>query len=360
MKKFTLLVAALAISLVTFADGAKITFANPVMVDGFRLRFSVPADKNNYQAVRITMVDIQNANQKLVFDIKKNENNSNVDKSDFVFGSDEKEITGSFFGISTIPFEINYSVSENTISDYLGNVVYIVEKSFDGSTWTGFESGKVYVSMEIVGKTGDATFNLLSISNQTFTGRTKKDQIIPQIFYDPITNVNFGDVMVLLPASAYDILSEVVEFNLTVYTPSGKKLLTKADPTQRYEFEIEEYGGYKIEYFVKDSAGNDNKYMPDILIVNVYDKVPPVITVSGSVPSLVSVGKSFSIPSATIKDNASENIELKVWIIEPSGSMVEVKQSYTPKTVGKYTLVYFASDDSGCTTFLTFEIKVGR
>ena len=100
--------------------------------------------------------------------------------------------------------------------------------------------------------------------------------------------------------------------------------------------------------------------MPDILIVNVYDKVPPVITVSGSVPSLVSVGKSFSIPSATIKDNASENIELKVWIIEPSGIMVEVKQSYTPKTVGKYTLVYFASDDSGCTTFLTFEIKVGR
>jgi len=342
------------------ADGGKITFVNPVIVDGFRLRFSVPADKNAYQAIRVTLVDTQNAKQKLVFDVKKNDKNLTVDKSDFVMGADVKEIAGSFFGISTIPFEINYSVSENTISDYLGNVVYIVEKAYDGSAWTGFESGKVYVSMEIVGKEGDSAFNLLSISNQTFTGRTKKDLIIPQIFYNPIINVNFGDMMTIQPAVAYDILSEVVEFNVTVYTPSGVKLLTKADPTKSYEFKVEEYGAYKIEYFVKDSAGNDNKYMPDILIVNVYDKIQPEITLNSTVPSLVVVGKSFSIPKAVITDNANDSVTLKVWIIEPNGTMVEVGSSYTPTSVGKYQLVYFASDNSGCTTFLTFEIKVGR
>jgi hypothetical protein len=342
-------------------NNAGVTFANPLCAVGFSLRFSIPVENNAFKAVRITLQDSENVAQKLVFDVEKNENES-ADWSKFVCGDVVKEISGSFFGVTAIPFEINYDVERAVLTDYSGNVVYIVEKAANGNEWQGFESGMIYVSMEFVDKSGDAAINLMALSNQTFSGKTRKDTIIPQIISTTVTGVEYGEDIVIKPASAYDILSKVTKFTLTVVSPKGEKLLDQVNPEVEYRIKAELYGGYRIDYYVEDSAGNNNKYIPTSIMVNVYDRELPVITVKGAVKDLVEIGKAFKIPSATVSDNETKDISLLVWIIEPNGRMVNVTKlkSYTPTNLGKHVLTYYACDESGCVTIESFDIIVGR
>ncbi len=345
-------------TVVATQDNAGVAFVNPVLCEGFSLRLFVPADKNQYSALRVSLVDSVDVNAKLVFDITKNEDET-ASWSKFICGDVTKEIAGSFYGTSSTPLEINYDQTTQSIVDYAGNTVYIIEKAHNQSSWKGFTSGKLYVKIQLIGVEGASAFDLMSISNQTFSKNAKKDMIIPQIIAPEIATVSFGGTMVIKPAYAYDILSEVTKFTLTVYSPEGEKLLNAVDPTKEYEINVNQYGAYRIEYYVEDSAGVNNKYMPTTSIVNIYDVEKPVIKVKSLPVKTAKVGSEITIPKATVTDNATDDISLKVWIVEPSGFMVEVSGKYKIKCAGKHKLVYFASDDYGCTAMESFEIIVG-
>lgn len=351
-------------------SGATVSFVNALPADGFNVRFSVPGGKNGFESLTITLVDSVNPEEKLVMTIVKEvapegtEDYKYVDESAIWVNGIEREILGSFHNISNNPFDISYDNDSHILTDYVGNTITTVSEKEDGSKWSGFTSGKVYMSMTFNGVESDSMIALSMICGQAF-GSAASDRSEPSVILPVAQPAEYGEKLIIPAANAYDVLSKLTEFKVTVVAPSGKVLLDGVDATVDYELDVTEYGNYDVKYYVEDSSGNKTgSYGIQGYIVTIRDKVPPTLTITGEVPTSIKAGTEFVAPSAILADNrVGGSATLTIWWILPSGRMIKadadgkISAEYTA-TKGDYKLVYYGIDVDGYTATQNFTVTV--
>ncbi len=327
--------------LVATGAGAKATFVNPLSVNGFELNFSPNKEKNGYDGIRVLIQDIANLNQKIVIEIMKSSDETSVNSLLTINGV-EGQLQGSFYAGSNVPFVLNYDYQTHAFADYSGKIVGYARNA-DGTAWTGFDSGMVYVSYELINPVAnEAILHLGGIANHTLGVSASKDGVAPYITMGAINKVvEFGDTVTLAPAFAFDVLGDVASFTMSLKTPSGKLLLTENDPTKVSTFKVDEYGSYTLTYKAVDGNGKSKQITFNI---NVFYNVKPTLSYSGEMSTTAKAGKSVTLPKITV-GGTNEATKLSVYIMQPNGSRVKVEGdsvTFTQKGLNKLTHRFFA------------------
>ena len=86
--------------------------------------------------------------------------------------------------------------------------------------------------------------------------------------------------------------------------------------------------------------------------------IPPVITVSGSIPKKAALGSVFTPPAASATDNPDGEIAVTVSVIDPDGAEALSGGSATFDKYGVYAVTYTAVDSDGNETSVSYRITV--
>ena len=97
-------------------------------------------------------------------------------------------------------------------------------------------------------------------------------------------------------------------------------------------------GSYTVTYNVMDTAGNAATEVTRTVNVVVPDTVPPVITLLGDNPQIITTGTAYTELGATATDDVDGDI---------SGSIVIDSSAVDTSTDGSYAVTYDVSDSSG-------------
>lgn len=142
---------------------------------------------------------------------------------------------------------------------------------------------------------------------------------------------------------------------MSVITPSGAYIYQNV-ASRACTVDFTEYGRYRVSYTIADNGGKGQSrtytYIFDCL-----DKEPPQIMLDGDYDKEYKAGKEITVIGAQATDNTSD-ITLTVLLYNQS-TMV-----YTPTKIGdnlklaagKYTIVYYATDENG--NFATQKIDI--
>ncbi len=341
--------------LVATSNSAKAYFIAPISDKVLDINIVPDNEKSNYTAVRVNIVDTVNPAQKVVLDITKQD--SGDESIVALNGVDAGKIAGSFSSKST-PFVIKYNYETGAFHDYNNNVFCYAETA-EGNKIVGFDSGLVYVSFELVGaSTSDSGSSLFinSIGGQIFSSSIYDgDYTEPSLSVKNNRTFAYGKEAVIKPAFAYDILSSLAEFKLTVKSPSGVVILDGVDPTVENKFTVSEYGVYKVSYFVKDTNGNSRTITNN---VHCLKYVKPVLEYEGAIPSRVEVGDEISLPKITVS-GTDEEVTLSVVLIAPNGQRTVIDgDSVILDKLGTNQIIVMAYDAYGNTAIDTFSVTV--
>jgi uncharacterized repeat protein (TIGR01451 family) len=103
-------------------------------------------------------------------------------------------------------------------------------------------------------------------------------------------------------------------------------------------------GTYVLRLTVTDNVGNS----ANDTFTLIWDTTPPVVTLLGSVPLVLTVGDTFSEPGATALDNIDGNVT----------SSIIITNNVNTAVAGSYTITYEVSDALGNTTIVTRTVTV--
>lgn len=352
------------------ADDASLTFVNPLYANGFSLTFSVPGGKSDFNGIDLILTDYADSKVTLKIGLRVQ-----IDGSTklYINGEDTgNSLTNSLFSGKNIT--LTYSADTNSLSDLLS----LSQKL---TSFRGFNSGKVYMSLNLIGINSlNAGISIKEINAQGLNS-LPYDSVRPQtktIDAMPII-VEKGQTVQIARAVGMDVLNPEVTGYVTVQKSGGAYLTTadgtvlspdsKASYAQNYSITLDEFGVYLVSYITEDSNGN--KASPLSFALRVIDDVAPSITVKGKkIPTSGKVGKEIKLQRATATDNVDESVKVAVLVIEPStghyyylewddGNKQSVPK-FTPQRKGYYTVRYFAADSSGNVTTIDFVIVVGE
>ena len=339
-----------------------VTFARPLSARNFTMKFQLAkADSASLGGVRIRLTDVDDKSVSVVLDIDR-------DSYVSVSGDTRKVLMAGAVNGGT--FTVSFSNNTLNFTDGDGTRIASASVCENGRPFYGFPGGAVYAEIEVYGTDGgDVTLSMLELNNQSLSNMAR-DSLPPvvEVSEDLGGTISVGEKITLSPAKAYDVLSDISSFTVTVYDlNSGAVIkddagneLRDADAQTQYTFTVTSSGTIVVRYNVTDSSGQSfstekNYYMPDT--------EPPVITVSGSVPKTGTVGKELILPSFTASDAQGEIINSYIAVTLPTGRFVTVnaqdgKYRFTPTESGRYVIRYVAFDESYNQAAVTFELNV--
>ena len=169
--------------------------------------------------------------------------------------------------------------------------------------------------------------------------------------------VDLGTSVFVPKAYVYDVLSYSSTIKMSVITPDGSYIYQNVAP-RACTIDFTEYGRYRVSYTIADNGGKGQSrtytYIFDCL-----DKEPPTITVDGQYNAEYNANKDIAVLQAEATDNYSATT-ITVWIYNNS-TMVRTPVSMGEKVklaAGKYTIVYYATDENGNFATQKFDITV--
>lgn len=321
-------------------EGASFTLANAVIANGLNLEFGGDGEKLAFTSVTVTMTDSVNRRQSVSFTM----NTTASAKSQFTAsGKKVSSVVGSM--AVNNPFRFTYSALTRTLKDQNALTNAAQFKTYDdGSAFEGFASEKVIIKFAFNGVKGDSCIRLAVIGNQTISNRNV-DVIVPQISFDgevPLS-AEIGEKVVLPKPVVADVIDPSAKVSLAVYDAKGREVLKTDNPDGELSFIPDSYGVYGIVYTVSDASGNS---LPSSYNLTVSDKVPPVLTVNGELPSKMKVGDTLTLPGASASDNLSAGLAVDIFVTEPNGAMKTVEKEYKFTRRGRYVIKYFVKDDN--------------
>lgn len=267
----------------------------------------------NYSSAKVTFTDSKKADQKVVIPVRK-------------FGN---------------LYHAEYDVLKKAIVNQNGEVIYEIGQYADGRKFEGFDSGKAYVGVELVGVYGESTITLFKIGARRITSRQMNNTVeyLTGPDYRSVLISYAGDKVETAIVNAYDLFCSSVPVTVKVTGPD-KELIYSGSANKQYSFVTEKYGRYRIEY---GAEGADTIRTA----VYCYDIVPPEIKI-GKLPSGVEVGTTLTLPEAEYSDNYTSKNKLLSYVYVLYGNNLKelIKDgSYTFKTAGKYTIRYVVYDE---------------
>lgn len=281
--------------------------------------------------------------------------------------------SASFNDGKTFKFVYDNETNQITLDGESQLTVGIVDKK--GEAFSGFPSGKVYVSFGFANMAGKLDFRLKSINGEIFNNATRVNEQ-PKLSTPMIYGKNLVGGEIKIPkALSAGVFDPYTEFTMTVYMPGTEEtiarsvdgvLLKDVSPEKEYLIKLEAVGDYVVEYRAVNSGyvANSAKGRPanDVFQIRVADEDSPVIIVDEKeIRSDVQKGKGVYVPQATATDNFDEYVKVHIYIIDPKGSIKLLKtdnDGFIASQTGVYIIRYVAADQSGNMEVRDFKVTV--
>ena len=333
----------------------KLTYANALAAMDFSVKFDV-SKKNTASSARVILVDSQNADVSVVFEIQ-NESGFPVL---YINGVRQKQIAGSFENETKQQLAVRYSNYDYSVRDFTGAVVGKVTHTEKGDVFKGFESKCVYVSIEADGVGEDLGIYMYALNEQMLSNAIV-DRKAPDIFFEEQLAVSryydYGATVLVSAAKAYDVFSDVESLMVVVTAPNGE-CLYNGSIDKAYSFTGNQYGIYTIEYIAIDTVGRKTTLNCS---VEIQDYIAPEITGTYSFEKAYLIGDTLTLPEIKASDNASEQVKTYYVIITPNGYWkIPTENKYTFTELGYFTICLCAVDEAYNVTRIEFEVAVGE
>lgn len=331
-------------------DTMQFAFIRPIAENQLFFRLAIDENKAQYRSFNLIFKDSANASQIVVM---------KIEKLDGEYRATINGEVGRYFSISEKgEMEISYHADTYTFTDIFDRKIGEISKYANGKAFAGFDSGYVYLEIEVNDIYGAASIGMASIANQIMNNN-RQDSSNPIITINGYLSGSFapGTTIVIPTATAYDVLGYVGDVQVTV-SLNGKivKDPTAATTEQTYILG-NEYGEYAIEYTVTDTNGRTAVLARYVVA---YDETKPSLTFKGEVAKTADVGTSITLPAYEIVDNGNkENVKVEIHVMSPSGLCGEVNNNKVTFTrVGKYVIYYQVQDENGNVAFYAFDVTV--
>lgn len=321
---------------------ASLEFANPLVANNLQFELYVPAAKNNFDAFKVTYTDIMNSDIAVSIYVYKN-----AATSWFTLMGVRTEVYGSFFDVRSYGIAVSFNNTSCYFSDI--NADRLLDKAVltdAGKPFTGFPSGKVYVTIRFENVRGASAIRVMKLGNQNFSD-FDVDLVPPQVqLSGTLPSTLDIDVPVTVPAAiAADVLNPEVSATLTIRR--GAETVVNAVAIDKdYVFTPTAYGEYRFIYTVKAGFRSDSY----TYIVRVKDKIAPVLEILGDCPKTGKVNTAITLPGATATDNEASDVRIWIFVTQPNGYMYTLeKDTYTVTfaTAGRYMITYYIEDNYG-------------
>ena len=298
---------------VSMSGDASVSFINALSSTNFRFAYSF-ANQSNFSVMKIKLTDTSDKTLSATITLTKRGQSWSLSTP---FNKVEAQFTDSQGN-----FEVNYKNDTFGITDKNAKSCGVVTHYDNGDVFEGF-SDKVYLSIFFENVLADSTVRLMQLNNQPLGYRatkfeSRRDRIAPEI---RLTNAwavknTIGEKVTIAGGQAYDVLGYVKEFNVTVTAPDGQKLLDAVSAEQDYEIKLEQYGDYRVEYYVSDNHG---MVYTEMKLLRVVEREVPTLKVA-AIQSEYKVGDTMSIPQYELSDNSGVYM-LDVMLIMPDNEM---------------------------------------
>ena len=332
-------------------------FINWVSALSMRTEFTATTTTNKMQKFHIYLTDIVNQSKQIKFTYEFRTTGIVFYVNDDV--NNANSVSGAL--TNNKRFEVRYDFANSKVFFDLSNEKTIQIKSFlNGNKLEDFTNDRVYVTYAVEGVDNSASFVINSLNGHTFSRETA-DYIAPTIEMknELPSEAILGSTIIIPEIIACDVLSGDVNVYVSVLLPNkenavstdGKSLSNVLYTGKSLSFALPEYGEYVIVLSATD--GNGNKAGINI-ITKVVDVEKPIIVLEHEIVQSVTLGQSVTIPSATVTDNRDANVNVNIYVFNPSGAVIMIgaqHNGFVANQVGIYTVVYNAMDAEGnCAT----------
>ncbi|MCQ2742043.1 MAG: hypothetical protein MJ239_01925 [Bacilli bacterium] len=232
------------------------------------------------------------------------------------------------------------------------------------------DSDRVYLRIDTDMKVGES-FTIKSLNGFTFTSAVK-DTTGPKIHllgaYGGSYSIN--SVYHVCAATAFDVLFPNNKyFTVTVKDPKGNYVvdnngvtLNEVSPSASYDFVLEQYGNYTVDYKAADAMNNASDFS---YLVNVSDETRPEITLKSEPAKNAKVGDTLYLAEYEVKDNVTPSDKLTVWayVINPNGIRLyfeNEKNSIVAKYAGVYEFHIMAIDEASNIGEVVYRVNVSK
>lgn len=364
-----------------------ISFANPLLADGFYMSFVFPAGEQNYRSFTISLRD--SINSQIGFDLELIDMTDTADASKMTYvrsGGVNYAMNGTGNTFTTTideetgeakkeevqsqtPLSLEYK--DGKIIDYTGHVVLRPKVNFDGKAFRGFPSGKVYLTYTFNDVTGASSLLMSQLCTQVLyveyeddgTRIPFEDTSEPMIVLSKdVRNDYLLNQMVEVPAAmGFDLVTPNVDVYVTVKSPSGRIIYNRVPANEDLYFLLESQGKYSIIYEAAD-ADNDTR---KVYTIKAKDVTPPTIAVSAT-KLTGKVGKAVTIPKAVLLDDVDQNPRLYIMIITPQATITTLGERTEENPInsciflakGTYYIRYYAYDSTYNGAYLDIPVVI--
>lgn len=330
------------------AEGATAAWATPLLAEGFSVVFST----DKLRTCTVLLEDYEDPSKKLEIVI------NTATGVAVINGTRNYPLVKS--GAN---FNISFDPTSNTLSDGNTKLVPLDEK---GNVFSGFTSGKLYMTMSYEGLEAGAAVKVLSINAHNLNNRTF-DMLKPGVSVLGETGGFFtvGDKVTVYKGATADVISPFCTFYVNVLDPDGE-IVTNTDgermegiyPDRNFTIELTKIGAYIVQFYSEDADGNKEKNISYPL--NVLDLIPPVLSAPASpIPETAKVGEKLTVPAVTAVDGVDGELEVFVYVVRPDLRIQTVTTgSVEFSQAGMYVIKYYAFDSAGNSDILEYTVFV--
>jgi|GEM_PF-2465604 len=224
--------------------------------------------------------------------------------------------------------------------------------------WSGFKSGKAYLSIYAKGVTSKADVFLRSVDGSDQSDPYYQDQNGPTLVIDT-PKTREGTLPAALKGKPYHVYSyKVQDDDSSVASFAVRAYLRnlKGDETELYcgsSFIASEEGTVRLVYLAVDAFGNETKQEFLIPVKSAFDAQD--ITLTGELPTNVNVGDYVTVPTASVTGgDGYSQIRIKAQV---GGHEIEIQnQRFQAIYEGDYAIVYEVTDWNGETASKTITL----
>lgn len=330
-------------------------FINSVISEELFFDFGISKSNNDFNSVDIVLTDSEDESIKVKITLKKTDAKSSLL---YINNDNPVKTSANFYDGKTI--SVKYTENGNEISfDKVTGLK--IKKTINGEKFNGFKSGKAYISLGMNGIEKKSKLLIYRLNYQVFNNTT--DSLAPYVVFKNYSDTcKVGDVIEFERVYIADVLNPNYSVQYYIQAPdnkyavdiNGKELNGNTDYRRNYKVFIDKSGTYLVNIFVEDSFGNQEIYSYSVF-------VPKESVVSYKLGKHYgSAKKGEKLKIAEVIGNDMENLNVRVFILEPSGIINKYTDGYTLKSRGEYTVMYYVSDSENNVWIKNYTISVGE
>ena len=331
------------------SDRAGWFFANPLIAEGLEVQFSTVNGLTNFSAFEFILTDSADYSKsvKVTLGVNSKKVNHGV-----------KEYSADFNLAKGNIFTLGYEAGSVSLTTEDVSVFVSLSQYENGEKFTGFPSGRIYLSVNTLGNKANARYKIENVNGNVVSYANRDNEAPALLLYGNYGgSVKKGRTFVTNIAEGSDVYAPETEVSFTVYDPDGKvvsdvkgKKMQNVIPDKVYEIKAGKYGQYKVVYLIKTVGWMEEEQEHEFEITyDVPDDLPPTIKFTNNGTKTAKVGDVIVMPDFTVSDNLTPSGRILVWkyVINPYGQLVELEgdaNSVIARIKGEYTFVVYAQD----------------